>query len=45
MPTPIGISLSREVVGAVAASNVRVILQRDSLMTTGYRIVTGYPTP
>ncbi len=29
----------------VSSTNVRVVLQRDASMPTGYRIVTGFPTP
>jgi filamentous hemagglutinin len=42
---PIGISLTRGTTNAVAVSNVRIFITRDPLMSNGYRIVTGYPTP
>lgn len=29
----------------VSSTSVRVVLQRDASMPTGYRIVTGFPTP
>ena len=42
---PVGINLSRGFTNAVSVSNVRVVLQRDTSMSTGYRIVTGFPIP
>ncbi|NLF30082.1 MAG: hypothetical protein GX591_04245 [Planctomycetes bacterium] len=39
----VGISVSRGSSGAVSASGVRFVLQRDATMATGYRIVTIYP--
>ena len=45
LSSQVGISVSRGSTSAVSASNVRVVLQRDASMSTGYRIVTGFPTP
>lgn len=40
----VGISVKRGNTTADAASNVRVVLERDPKMSIGYRIVTGFPT-
>ena len=45
LSSPVGISVSRGATSAAPASNVRVVLQRDASLSTGYRIVTGFPTP
>lgn len=39
-----GISLNRGAADAADVNSVRLVLQRDASMETGYRIVTGYPT-
>jgi len=39
----VGRSITRGATSAVDAISVRVVLQRDSSLSTGYRIVTGYP--
>jgi len=44
LSSPVGISVSRGASNAASASSVRVVLQRDSSLSTGYRIVTGFPT-
>ena len=41
---PVGISVSRGASGAIDVSSSRVILVRDPSFSTGYRILTGYPT-
>jgi filamentous hemagglutinin len=41
---PVGISVTRGANGAVDASSARVILVRDQHMSTGYKILTGFPT-
>jgi hypothetical protein len=41
---PVGISVTRGAAGAVDARSARVILVRDLSKTTGYRILTGFPT-
>ncbi|TYL40765.1 RNase A-like domain-containing protein, partial [Dickeya sp. ws52] len=43
--SPIGISVSRGVPSATQVTNARIVIARDPSMPTGYRIVTGYPTP
>ncbi|WP_175528234.1 RNase A-like domain-containing protein [Cohaesibacter marisflavi] len=30
---------------ATPATNIRVVIQRDPTMSSGYRIVTGFPVP
>jgi len=42
-PTPVGMSLSRGASSSVPVDNVRVVIAKDPTMSTGYRIVTGYP--
>ncbi|QYN45509.1 filamentous hemagglutinin [Gilliamella sp. ESL0441] len=41
----IGISVSKGQTSATQVSNARIIIARDPSMPTGYRIITGYPTP
>jgi len=41
----IGSVVQRGSTTPVSTTNVRVVLQRDASMPTGYRIVTGFPTP
>lgn len=41
----IGISISKGQTSATQVSNARIIIARDPSMPTGYRIITGYPTP
>jgi len=41
----IGRIVTRGSTSASPATNVRVVLQRDPAMSTGYRIVTGFPVP
>jgi hypothetical protein len=43
LPESVGRSLARGAAGPVDASGVRVVLQRDPSLPTGYRIVTGFP--
>jgi filamentous hemagglutinin len=43
LPDSVGRSLARGAAGPVDASGVRVVLQRDTSLPTGYRIVTGFP--
>jgi filamentous hemagglutinin len=42
-PTPVGTSLSRGSTSSVSVNSFRVVLAKDPTMSTGYRIVTGYP--
>ncbi|MFV3404163.1 RNase A-like domain-containing protein [Pseudomonas sp. NY15463] len=44
LSNPVGISVARGASGAVDANSVRVILVRDSKISTGYKILTGFPT-
>lgn len=44
LSNPVGISVMRGG-GATDANSLRLILQRDSSMSTGYKIITGFPTP
>jgi filamentous hemagglutinin len=43
-PYSLGISVPRGATNAVDASSLKAILIRDSSLTTGFRIQTGYPT-
>ena len=43
--TPVGNVMTRGSTASVPSSNVRIVVQRDPNMATGYRIVTGFPTP
>ena len=45
LPNSVGISVLRGETSAVNASAARVMLVRDPLMPTGYKIFTGFPTP
>ncbi|PHZ25767.1 hypothetical protein CS533_19860, partial [Yersinia bercovieri] len=42
---PIGISVSRGSTNVSSVTNARIIIARDPSMPTGYKIITGYPTP
>ncbi|ALM83114.1 hemagglutinin repeat-containing protein [Bordetella sp. N] len=42
-PTPVGTSLNRGDSSSVPVGNVRVVIAKDPTMSTGYRIITGYP--
>ncbi|XYI30543.1 DUF637 domain-containing protein [Cupriavidus oxalaticus] len=42
-PTTVGTSLNRGATRATSVNNVRVVIAKDPTMSTGYRIVTGYP--
>ncbi|SUC82811.1 Uncharacterised protein [Pannonibacter phragmitetus] len=41
----VGNVMSRGSTTSAQSSNVRVVLQRDPTMPTGYRIITGFPVP
>jgi filamentous hemagglutinin len=43
--SPVGNVMSRGATTSAPSSNVRVVIQRDATMPTGYRIVTGFPVP
>ena len=43
--SPVGNVMSRGATTSAPSSNVRVIIQRDATMPTGYRIATGFPVP
>jgi len=43
--SPIGTSLARGASQAITATSVRIVLERDAALATGYRIVTSYPVP
>jgi filamentous hemagglutinin len=45
LASPIGHVMSRGSTTSVQSSNVRIVIQRDASMPTGYRIVTGFPVP
>ena len=42
-PTPVGTSLTRGATSATSVNGVRVVIAKDPTMSTGFRIVTGYP--
>jgi hypothetical protein len=44
LPSPVGISVARGATNAVNASAVKAVLVRDPSMSTGYKILTGFPT-
>ncbi|WP_241602295.1 RNase A-like domain-containing protein [Rosenbergiella nectarea] len=41
----VGINISKGKKSATQVTNARIIIARDPSMPTGYRIITGYPTP
>lgn len=41
----VGHVVTRGATTAAPATSVRVVIQRDPTMSTGYRIVTGFPVP
>ncbi|GAA3105046.1 hypothetical protein GCM10010520_57410 [Rhizobium viscosum] len=43
--SPVGNVLTRGSATSVPSSNVRVVIQRDPTMPTGYKIITGFPVP
>jgi len=45
LPNSTGVHVSRGASSGTAVNSVRVVLERDVSLQTGYRIVTGYPVP